>query len=332
MAANSASVSTRGSIGCPGCCPVSRRCAVARALRASSGRGQTSSVPPRQTPARRSAAPLHRRSRPAGRAPVDRRTPDRLLTADLTAGKFGEPLPSVTPEELASFRDGLDAFLKQETVRHAASDRSSTSRSAPSAMTRPRRSEGPTSAWRRGTAGGSPTAVSTPSPRRAARSFTITGSAPVAGLQLRTAEVVPPEANVVAGAEDPAGVRPRPGGCHARFGLPGAGRFAGPRGAGGGGPGGDGDRPGDRPVRRGAVRMEGERPHPLPVLRRRRAQRDGHHQPTVPRRDLPPGRLLRSRLQSPSHAERPRRVATSSASPRSCASSDRRPLRCSPGR
>ncbi|MGZ6059849.1 MAG: di-heme oxidoredictase family protein [Myxococcaceae bacterium] len=39
-----------------------------------------------------------------------------LPTADLTAGKFGEPLPSVTPEELASFRDGRDAFLKQETI------------------------------------------------------------------------------------------------------------------------------------------------------------------------------------------------------------------------
>jgi CxxC motif-containing protein (DUF1111 family) len=38
------------------------------------------------------------------------------FTADLTAGKFGDPLPSVTPEELASFRDGRDAFLKQETA------------------------------------------------------------------------------------------------------------------------------------------------------------------------------------------------------------------------
>jgi CxxC motif-containing protein (DUF1111 family) len=37
-------------------------------------------------------------------------------TADLTAGKFGEPLPSVTPEELASFRDGIDAMRKQEVV------------------------------------------------------------------------------------------------------------------------------------------------------------------------------------------------------------------------
>jgi CxxC motif-containing protein (DUF1111 family) len=36
--------------------------------------------------------------------------------ADLTTGKFGDPLPSVTPEELASFRDGRDALLKQETV------------------------------------------------------------------------------------------------------------------------------------------------------------------------------------------------------------------------
>ena len=39
-----------------------------------------------------------------------------FFTADLTSGKFGDPLPSVTAEELASFRDGKDAFLKQEVV------------------------------------------------------------------------------------------------------------------------------------------------------------------------------------------------------------------------
>jgi hypothetical protein len=107
-------------------------------------------------------------------------------------------------------------------------------------------------------------------------------------------------------AEDAAGVRSRPGRRHAGFGLPGAGRITGrqaPAMAGGG----DGDRPGDRPSRRGPVWMEGERPDALPVLRGRRAQRDGHHQPTVPRRDLPPGGLLGSRLQPSAHAQRPRR-------------------------
>ena len=39
-----------------------------------------------------------------------------FFTADLTSGKYGDPLPSVTAEELASFRDGRDAFLKQETI------------------------------------------------------------------------------------------------------------------------------------------------------------------------------------------------------------------------
>ncbi len=38
------------------------------------------------------------------------------FTADLTAGRYGDPLPSVTADELASFRDGRDALLKQETV------------------------------------------------------------------------------------------------------------------------------------------------------------------------------------------------------------------------
>ncbi|HZX43367.1 MAG TPA: di-heme oxidoredictase family protein, partial [Myxococcaceae bacterium] len=38
------------------------------------------------------------------------------FTVDLTAGRFGDPLPSVTAEELASFKDGKDAFLKQENV------------------------------------------------------------------------------------------------------------------------------------------------------------------------------------------------------------------------
>jgi len=38
------------------------------------------------------------------------------FTADLTSGKYGEPLPSVTAEERASFLDGIDAFRKQEYV------------------------------------------------------------------------------------------------------------------------------------------------------------------------------------------------------------------------
>jgi CxxC motif-containing protein (DUF1111 family) len=38
------------------------------------------------------------------------------FTADLTTGKFGDPLPSVTPDERASFLDGKDAFGKQEDV------------------------------------------------------------------------------------------------------------------------------------------------------------------------------------------------------------------------
>ncbi len=38
------------------------------------------------------------------------------FTVDLTAGKYGDLLPSMTANELASFLDGKDAFLKQETV------------------------------------------------------------------------------------------------------------------------------------------------------------------------------------------------------------------------
>ena len=38
------------------------------------------------------------------------------FTADLTSGKYGEPLPSVTAEERDSFLDGKDAFRKQESV------------------------------------------------------------------------------------------------------------------------------------------------------------------------------------------------------------------------
>ena len=39
-----------------------------------------------------------------------------LFTADLTSGKFGDPLPLVTTEERASYEDGKDAFGKQEDV------------------------------------------------------------------------------------------------------------------------------------------------------------------------------------------------------------------------
>jgi CxxC motif-containing protein (DUF1111 family) len=38
------------------------------------------------------------------------------FTADLIAGKYGDPLPLVTTEERASFLDGKDAFGKQENV------------------------------------------------------------------------------------------------------------------------------------------------------------------------------------------------------------------------
>jgi CxxC motif-containing protein (DUF1111 family) len=38
------------------------------------------------------------------------------FTADLTSGKYGDPLPSVTAAEQASYLDGRDAFEKQEDV------------------------------------------------------------------------------------------------------------------------------------------------------------------------------------------------------------------------
>ena len=38
------------------------------------------------------------------------------FTADLTSGRYGDPLPSVTSAERASYLDGKDAFRKQENV------------------------------------------------------------------------------------------------------------------------------------------------------------------------------------------------------------------------
>ncbi len=163
-----------------------------------------------------------------------------FFTADLTAGKFGEPLPSVTAEELASFRDGKDAFLKQENIGTGLGPVfnqpvCTQCHDSPPAI------------------GGSNQRLETrygrrlagrrlrPSHREGRHAPARPRDRPGPGLQLRRGGR---SARGERGhrAEDPAGVRPRAGGCHPRFGLPGTGRFPGPRGAGGGGAGADGDR------------------------------------------------------------------------------------------
>ena len=53
----------------------------------------------------------------------------------------------------------------------------------------------------------------------------------------------------------------------------------------------------DRPERGRQVRLEVPEPEPLPVLRRRVPERDGHHEPAVPERELSAGRLRRPELQ-----------------------------------
>ena len=225
------------------------------------------------------------------------------FTADLTSGKYGEPLPSVTAEERASFLDGKDAFRKQESVGSGLGPVfnqpvcTQCHDSPPAIGGTNQRLE--TRYGRRLPDGGFD--------RLTEKGGTLLhdhGIGPVQGFSF-AAEVVPPEANVVAprrtqpvfglGLVDatPDQVFLALAEAQAREAPEAAGRAAmvtdlGDRAAGG-----------------GPLRVEGERAHPPPVLGGRRAQRDGHHQPAVPGRGLPPGRLLVARLQPRPHAQRP---------------------------
>jgi hypothetical protein len=46
----------------------------------------------------------------------DAGTDGGIARVDLTDGVYGDPLPGLTADELARFRTGLDAFVKQESI------------------------------------------------------------------------------------------------------------------------------------------------------------------------------------------------------------------------
>ena len=55
-------------------------------------------------------------STPGAEVGSDAGTDGGIARADLTDGVYGDPLPGLTADELAHFRTGLDAFVKQESI------------------------------------------------------------------------------------------------------------------------------------------------------------------------------------------------------------------------